>query len=743
MRLPIRNETGSQVWDGNQIRLRKKGMSGIWGRMMILIILCMLFMASSEAKTLTLGGSGDVRTLSEAIALAQPGDEILLGQGYYDGALVDRNISICGSSDAILGLPSVGALILAAPGCRISNLSIKAGGSGPALELQSSDCVIARCSLQGKATGISVTGKNNSVQDCQMDSPLCMEIKGSGCSVQNCTMRGDMGIKMTDSMLNRVQGCSVLTSQGMQIDASRLNRIENNTFSGMSFGASLSGSSENTIQGNNFSGSYVSGLDIADSIGNKVKCNRITGGKLGISLRRSEGNNLTANVCRKNERAGIYLDSSFENRLDGNELSGDGNGILLANSRDNLLRFNNASRNSYGISLRGSTRMILQGNNMSGNEYNLRIDAGDLTDGSSGHYFYLHEIDSTNLVDGKTVSYIVGKANVEVPSGSGFVGLVSCRNALIANQNISNSSAGMLIINCTGIRIDGCNISRCESGVDLLNSTIWSVNGIRAADCKTGFAAQGSINGLFERDLASNCSESGFRAEGSLNLTWQGCSAISNTKGLAISGSRLCSVNNCSVRESKDEGILLTNSHKCYLKGNNAFSNERGISLVSSNACQLLENNASSNKIDGISVMQLSSTDLLRNMARENGQGIFVQSSSHMKIDGNTLDHNSRYGLRMSGASRCNVTENSLVRNQIAGINLVDCTGNLIYHNVFTENGLQNAADNGENQWDLGPEIGGNYWSDHPVSGNPGNSSCKIPSSGVDRYPFQDPEGWR
>jgi len=713
--------------------------------MKILIILSfMLFITSSEARTLTvdLSGSGVVKTLSDAIALAKPGDDILVRPGDYDGAVVDRRISIHGSSDARSGRSSVGALVVSAPGCRISDLSIKTSGSSPALVLQSPDNVLVRCSLQGKGTGISVTGGNNTVRDCQIGSPLGMVISGSGCSVLNSSMRGDKGIRITDSSLNTIKACRILTAQGMEIEASSKNLIEKNTFSGMSFGLSLTGSSENMIQGNDFTGSYVSGLDIADSSGNNVTGNSITGGKLGISLRRSERNNLTANVCQGNERAGIYADSSFDNRLDGNELSGDGNGILLSNSRDSLLQFNNASKNTYGISLRGSIRMILRNNNMTDNAYNLRVDAGE-TAGSPSHYFYLHEIDPSNLVDGKPVSYLVGKTNIEVPQGCGFIGLISCRNARIANQTISNSSAGILLVNCTGIEVEGCNISRCESGVNLLNSTIWHMNGIQATACETGFSAQGSMSGLFEKDQASNCSESGFHADGALNLTWYLCSAVSDTKGLSLVGSRLCSVNNCSMRGSKEEGIVLTNSHKCTLQGNDAILNQRGISLVGSNACLLLENNGSSNEIDGISIMQLSSTDLLKNTALEDGQGIFIQSSNNMKIDNNTVGNNSRYGLRMSQVSKCNITENTLVRNQIAGANLVDCKGNFIYHNSFIENGMQNAADNGGNQWDAGPKIGGNYWSDHAVSGNPGNSALKIPSSGVDRYPFQDPEGWR
>jgi nitrous oxidase accessory protein NosD len=92
--------------------------------------------------------------------------------------------------------------------------------------------------------------------------------------------------------------------------------------------------------------------------------------------------------------------------------------------------------------------------------------------------------------------------------------------------------------------------------------------------------------------------------------------------------------------------------------------------------------------------------------------------------------------LRQSG-------ENSILGNQIAGANLVDCTGNYIYHNIFEANGMQNAADNGANQWDAGRNVGGNYWSDHEVQGNPSASPRQIPAKGVDHYPFQEPGGWR
>jgi parallel beta-helix repeat protein len=188
---------------------------------------------------------------------------------------------------------------------------------------------------------------------------------------------------------------------------------------------------------------------------------------------------------------------------------------------------------------------------------------------------------------------------------------------------------------------------------------------------------------------------------------------------------------------------MLINSHKCSLTGNEAVGNEKGIALSGSNACTISKNNASANQMQGLSLEQLSGAEIQENAARFNGQGLFVQSSSKLLIQGNNLSENSRFGLRMSSTSASNVTLNSFVHNQFSGANLVDCKGNFLYHNIFIENGIQNAADNGTNQWDAGPIAGGNYWSDHAVQGNPGNVPRQIPSGGVDRYPFQDLWGWR
>jgi parallel beta-helix repeat protein len=194
---------------------------------------------------------------------------------------------------------------------------------------------------------------------------------------------------------------------------------------------------------------------------------------------------------------------------------------------------------------------------------------------------------------------------------------------------------------------------------------------------------------------------------------------------------------------NKDAGLELASSLDCTLHGVKSALNKEGISIVGSNGCRINDCNVSANSQNGLALIQLSNAQVTRNMASINGQGIYIQSAKNVQIGGNNLSANIRYGLRMSISSGCNITDNTFVRNLISGINLVDCNGNYIYHNVFNFNVYQNAADNGDNHWDFGPKIGGNYWSDFKATGNPGDVPRQIPSHGMDRYPFRDPGAWR
>jgi parallel beta-helix repeat protein len=720
-------------------------------RWLILFLLLALF-ASAEGKTWVVDatGSGDSKTLSGAVGLANAGDEILIKPGDHVGATIDRPLFIRGEGKARITGTEEGALRVQAPGCKISNLSLEAPTSSVVL-LGSSDSILYQCSIAGGSTGILVEGSNNTVAECQVDSPLGLAITGSRCRVTNVTFVGrpkriDTGIQISRGGNNSIVDSMFSTSNGVEISFSDRTRVENSTFFGSRFGLALTSSRDCQILYNLISGPYLSGLDVAESSRNNLSGNNITGCKLGISVRSSADNLLSGNLCLGNERAGIYLMDSSGNRIQGNNLMHNGNGILLVGSRGNMLATNCATENNtYGISLRGSAGNTLRQNNMSSNLYNLRVDEGETSNESQDTNLdsYTQDIDSSNTAEGKPVCYMVGKTNMEIIQAYGFVGLISCRGATVANQSISNSSVGLLLVNSTGFVVENASLSRSGAGIYLRNCRSWSVKDCQVEGCRIGLSASQSSNGLFQGCRARYCADQGFQAEKDVNLTWKGCSALKGGVGLYLRASQLCRVLEGNFSQSEEDGVRLIASHGSALSNNTANFNRRGITLSSSNSCRLYANNASRNSMDGIYLEQLSGGEILVCRAAGNGQGIFLQSCQAIQVENNSLIQNGKYGLRMSKSEECNITDNLFSQNQLSGANLVDCRENLLYHNVFAENGLQNAQDNGDDQWDGGPKAGGNYWSDHKVAGNPSTSPRQIPSKGVDRYPFQDPYGWR
>ncbi len=127
------------------------------------------------------------------------------------------------------------------------------------------------------------------------------------------------------------------------------------------------------------------------------------------------------------------------------------------------------------------------------------------------------------------------------------------------------------------------------------------------------------------------------------------------------------------------------------------------------------------------------------------GDGIRIDSGERNIIQNNTIAYNSGAGVSVDFSTYNTIRRNSIHSHAGTGISISSSGNNTIYHNNLINNTIQ-AYDNGyNNSWDSGPVEGGNYWSDHVCEGNPSTGSQPYNISGgsnVDRYPFQDPNGW-
>lgn len=236
--------------------------------------------------------------------------------------------------------------------------------------------------------------------------------------------------------------------------------------------------------------------------------------------------------------------------------------------------------------------------------------------------------------------------------------------------------------------------------------------------------------------------------------------------GVCFAYTRDSLIENVTVTGSS-AGIWLSSSDGNVITRNNLTANDGpGIFLIWSNYNNLSYNIVINSNASGIWLEDTFYNTLIGNQVafsrpgcpqEFDGAGILVDDSRHCNIIGNNVTRNS-YGIVIGATpSRKNlIIRNEIMMNNI-GLILFDARGNIIYHNNFIENKLQNARTYEKNTgstFDNDYPSGGNYWSDYTgldmfsgpyqnVTGRDGigDTPYIIDEDSVDRYPLMKP--WR
>jgi parallel beta-helix repeat protein len=164
---------------------------------------------------------------------------------------------------------------------------------------------------------------------------------------------------------------------------------------------------------------------------------------------------------------GINFDKVQNGTIENVNFTNDYHGIYLGSSPNNFILNCTASNNSFGIYSWVSENNTFRNNALSNNWRNLGFH------GTQPSHFY-QDMDNSNTVEGRPVYYLVEKENLTIDgsvTAIGYLGLVSCKNILVKNLNISNNIQAVLLANTTYSTVMNCVLTNSSYGVHLNNSS--------------------------------------------------------------------------------------------------------------------------------------------------------------------------------------------------------------------------------------------------------------------------------
>ncbi|MCJ7817163.1 MAG: right-handed parallel beta-helix repeat-containing protein, partial [Candidatus Aenigmarchaeota archaeon] len=232
---------------------------------------------------------------------------------------------------------------------------------------------------------------------------------------------------------------------------------------------------------------------------------------------------------------------------------------------------------------------------ISDNLYNFAVEViGDLS-------HFLHNIDTSNTVNGKPIYYLTNQNNLTIDSSTspniGYLALVNSTNVTVKNLNLTNSNyQEILFAFTTNSSIENTNVSTVGIGISLVCSKYNTIINTVASDCGGGILLERSSNNHILNNTITSGSESGILIE---NL------------------------------ESTDN----------FIEKNRLLGNQIGIHLSGYTSKNQVINNALTSNVLGISIDYSDNNTIVANEISNNLYGI-TSNAYHNKIFHNSFINN-------------------------------------------------------------------------------------------------------
>jgi parallel beta-helix repeat protein len=294
-------------------------------------------------------GSGDYRSLDEAVRAVPPGSTITLGPGTYRltaALVIDTSLTLNGAGiDAteIVGSAGEAAVTVTADGFTARDLSIRYDGAGiaDALRIERGQITIERCRFTGAThtTGERATAGLHVLGDAT----------GS--------------VASSEAVHNDLDGIRLADRARLTLTA---NTCSNNGQMGIQFRDESGGSATgNTCERNALSGLFVTGSAIPSLRENTTRFNT----ESGIAYFGNAGGDATANTASENGLHGISVNGTAAPHLQDNACTANAqNGIAYFDQSGGVALGNTCTANGlHGIGVIGDSAPELRGNQISDN----------------------------------------------------------------------------------------------------------------------------------------------------------------------------------------------------------------------------------------------------------------------------------------------------------------------------------------------------------------------------------------
>jgi len=412
---------------------------------------------------------------------------------------------------------------------------------------------------------------------------------------------GSSGVELYENTCNWCNGAGIYADT---VSYSRF--ISNNCSNGTSV-LLLLYSDHNDVQDNNCSGNSGMGIDLEGSNHNQVMYNECNWNDRGIYLATSVNNSVMFNTCSNNTYSGIEVSwSSDQANINSNIVTENQyQGIIISLSSDAIVTNNFCRSNARGgIAIEASLNVTLMWNGLNHN--------GVWIGGNLPEYWYSHNIDQTNMVNGRPLVYLANQTSYMVTENAGQVIVANSQFVLVDGKMLSDATVGIEIGFSDTVRLNNSDCGENYFGAYVANSRNVQIANSSFGNSDTGMEVTLSSNVLIDNNTCWGGGEGifiqitndaivkdnliqdesyGIFLNDAHNVEIARNICNLNEKGILLYGSTsFVGVRNNTCNQNSDSGIYIDNSDSCLVENNTCSDNVFGINFWFSGMCTLKDN---------------------------------------------------------------------------------------------------------------------------------------------------------